>query len=350
MISSTEIIAFTIIAIIFIRFFIYILKKTRNNKTLIANIKPTRSLNKKDIEAMKFIEVDGNLSVDPIPFLKRNPERIIHKAVWKFTACNFEVAPYRQGKIIAHHFYTSINNQLIEVKVPEAFIPFLIVHKRYKNKTIELLYNYDHFTLFTLEEEIGYHSLYKKLTTNDGSERKPTKKELNAFMFSIWNSVWGIIIAPVCLPALLLGLMQEGYTAITLMIEFPFLFLLFALIFLTITIPFCLAYKKRKKYLHSIKVHTLTGKLWYDEKKHLYRINENELKLHRKWRKTLKKIILPTEDVHMKALVHTYDNLNHKVIKQFQPIAIKSKDLNLNETILKSTRSWVTVFLYWLSF
>lgn len=52
----------------------------------------------------------------------------------------------------------------------------------------------------------------------------------------------------------------------------------------------------------------------------------------------------------MQALLHTYDSLDHKVCKKFQPVVLKGNTLSLSESRIKSTRNWGVVFLYWAAF
>jgi len=52
----------------------------------------------------------------------------------------------------------------------------------------------------------------------------------------------------------------------------------------------------------------------------------------------------------MQAFLHTYDNLDLRVCRKFQPISMKSNRLNIDESILKSTPSWGVPFLYAAAF
>lgn len=220
-------------------------------------------------------------------------------------------------------------------------MPYLDLENLYSDKTIELLYRQDHFVLYAIEGVIGYPDLYQKYLLDEKAngasavKRKPTKEELSVFMLSKRSSAWGLM-PPIIFPIMLVALMEED----------PGLWIVFLPFFLIINIPLVKAYKKRKEYIDSRLVHTLKGTIWFDEEKYLYRIDDHELKLHRKWRRALKKEKLPIENVEIAAFLHTYDNLDLQACRKFQPIRFKSNTLKINGNNLRSTRSWGVPFLY----
>ena len=343
MLSTTDQLIFGVFIVLVIIVIIVLILRIKKYKRIARILTPIRYLNKEDLEAINFLEIDGNLSINLLIF-KRLPKKKIYKSVWQFSNVSFKITTVYRHKRITHHFFLDTNGEIIEIIIPKIFLSYLTEETVYLNKNIEVLFRLDHFVLYAIDGVIGYPSLYEKFKIEQNSietsslRREPTKKELAAFSFSKWSNTWGLIF-PILFSMSFLGVLEEGL-GISIVFT-PFLIL--------VCIPFFKAYKKRKKYIDSRIIHKLNGTIWFDEKKYVYRINDDELRLHRKWRKVLKKK-LPLENVKMEALLHTYDNLDLEVCRKFQPIALKSNYLNINETNLKSTRSWGVAFLYAISF
>jgi len=320
-----------------------ILNAIRHKKVAL-RLQPSRELNQSDLDAIEFLDIKGNLSVNL--FLNpKLPKKEIYKKIWQFSNVDFLISIRRMHKRIDHHFFLNIDGDTIEVIVPEIFLPYLKEGHYYQNKTIELLYRVDQFVLYSIDGVISYPTLYEKFKLEQANLaasnalRRATKEELEAFSFSKYSSTWGLIF-PCLFPFSILAIMNEG---IGISIVFlPFL--------LFVMIPFYIAYKKRKNYIATRNVYRLEGKLWFDEEKYVYRINQDELKLHPKWLKLIQRMNLPINSVKMEAFLHTFDNLDHVVCRKFQPIALQSAELNINESNLKSTRSCLISGLYLSAF
>lgn len=344
MLSKTDQIIFGVFVLFILVMIIWLVLRVKKYKRITNLLAPTRILNSEDLKAIHFLDIEGNLSVNLLIF-KRLPKKKIQKSVWQFSNISFQITSVYKYKRIIHHFFLAINGEPIEIVIPEIFLPYLTEGAFYDNKTIEILYRLDHFILYSIDGVIGYPSLYKKFQLeqksigSSSSKRRPTKEELKAFIMSKWTSVWGLIL-PFIFPMCLLAIMDEG----------PGISIVFLPFLLITGIPLYKAYKKRKKYIESRIIHTIKGTIWFDEEKYVYRIDENELKLHRKWKKVIKSKGVPIENVEMEAFLHTYDNLNLTVCHKFQPIVIKSTSLRLNESNLKSTPSWGIPFLYAIAF
>jgi len=318
---------------------IFLIKKVNKNKTIATSIPPTRTLNKEDLKAIKYVDLEANLSVNLL-LNPKIPKGKLQTSVWVFDNISFYVSSSYRYRRIIHQFALSINEQIIEVIVPDVFLPYLYEGELYNNKTIEILYRKEFFVLYSIHGLIGYPELYKKFQLNGGYDgeyllkRPATKEEQEAFITSKWTSIWGVM-APIIFPMSILVMMHEG-------LGLSIIFLPFILI---VGIPLRIAYQKRKKYIESRMVYTLKGKISYDEDRFLYRINDTELILHRKWKKVFKKTIIPIEDAEMEVIVHTFDTLDQTARLRLQPISIKSRKLNINEASHKSTRGW-TLPLY----
>jgi len=324
--------AFFILLVIWV--IIVLIKKINKNKGIATSIPPTRMLNKEDLKAIQYVDLDVNLSVNLLN--TKIPKGKLQTSVWVFENVNFTISSVYRAKRIIHHFALSINDQIIEVIVPEVFLPYLYEGQLYNNKTIEILYRKEFFVLYRIHGLIGYPELYKKFQLNGGydgeyiSKRPASKEEQEAFITSKWTSLWGAM-APIIFPMSILIMMHEG-------LGISIVFLPFILI---IAIPLRIAYKKRKNYIESRMVYTLKGKISYDEDRYLYRINDTELKLHQKWKKAFKKVKIPIENTELEVIVHTFDTLDQTARLKLQPISIKSQKLNINETTHKSTRDWM---------
>lgn len=170
-------------------------------------------------------------------------------------------------------------------------------------------------------------------------KRTPTKNELQAFKLSKWSSLWCIIL-PFLGSSFIIAMINKEKTIIFSL--FPFIVFVSVLCYRS--------YQKRKEHINSRMVYFLKGTLWFDKEDYTYYIDNNELKLHRKWRKVIEEKKLPINNVEAEALLHTYDNLNAKICEKYQPIVIKGNTLNLKEAKLKSTRSWGILLLYWIAF
>ena len=323
---------FILLAIVMI---VFLIKKISKNKRIATSIPPTRMLNQEDLKAIQYIDLDTRLSVDLLLYPKL-PKGKLQKSVWVFDNVNFTITSTYRSKRIIHGFAININNQNIEVIVPDVFLPYLYEGQLYLNKTIEILYRQEFFVLYSIHGLIGYPELYKKFQLSGGydgefiSKRPSTKEEQEAFTTSKWASVWGLM-APIIFPMSLLVIMHEGL-GISI-VFFPFI--------LIVGIPLWTAYKKRKKHIESRLVYTIKGTISYDKDRYLYRINETELRLHQKWKKVFKKIKMPIENTDMKVMLHTFDTLDQTARLSLQPIAIKSAKLTMNESTHKSTRHWI---------
>ena len=334
--STTDTFIFFGVLILFVILMLFLLvKKINKNKNIATSIPPTRMLNKDDLKAIQYIDLDANLSVNLL-LSPKLPKRKLLTSVWKFDKVDFVISTTYRYKRIVHHFALIINNQVLEVVVPEVFLPYLYEGQPYKNKTIEILYRKEFFVLYSIDGLIGYPELYKKLKLSGGyngdyiSKRPATKEEQKAFLVSKWTSVWGML-APILFPMSILAIMHEG-------LGISIVFLPFILI---VAIPLRIAFKKRKKYIKSRMVYRIKGKITFDNDRYLFRVNDTELRLHRKWKKEFKKITMPIDDAIMEVMLHTFDELDQTTRLRLQPISIQSTKITLNEITHKSTRSWI---------
>lgn len=334
--STSDTFIFFGVLILFVILMLFLLaKKINKNKRIATSIPPTRKLNIEDLKAIQYIDLDAKLSVDLL-LNPKLPKGKLQTSVWLFDNIDFTITSTYRYKRIVHHFALFINEQLIEIVIPDVFLPYLYEGQAYTNKTIEILYRKEFFVLYSIHELIGYPELYKKFKLSGGydgeyiSKRPATKEEQKAFITSKWTSVWGML-APILFPMSILTIMHEG-------LGISIVFLPFILI---VAIPLQIAYKKRKKYIESRMVYTLKGAITYDSDRYLYRINDTELKLHRKWKMVFKKIKTPILDANLDVMVHTFDELDQTARLRLQPISIQSSKITMNESTHKSTRSWI---------
>ncbi len=339
--SNTDTFIFFGILILFVIVILFLLvKKINKNKTIATSILPTRMLNKDDLKAIQYIDLDAKLSVDLL-LSPKLPKGKLLTSVWKFDNIDFIISTTYRYKRIVHHFALIINNQVIEVVVPEVFLPYLYEGQPYNNKTIEILYRKEFFVLYSIDGLIGYPELYKKLKLSGGyngdyiSKRPSTKKDQEAFLVSKWTSVWGML-APILFPMSILAIMHEGLGMSVVFLPF----------ILFVAIPLRIAYKKRKKHIKSRAVYRIKGKITFDNDRYLFRVNATELKLHNKWKKEFKKTTMPIDDVTMEVMLHTFDELDQTTRLRLQPISIQSAKITINETTHKSTRSWMLPFYF----
>jgi len=323
---------FILLAIVMI---VFLIKKINKNKGIAKSIPPTRMLVEEDLKAIQYIDLDVRLSVDLL-LNPKLPKGKLQTSVWVFDNVNFTITSTYRSKRIIHGFAININNQNIEVIVPDVFLPYLYEGQLYLNKTIEILYRQEFFVLYSIHGLIGYPELYKKFQLSGGydgefiSKRPSTKEEQEVFITSKWTSVWGML-APILFPMAILVIMHEG-------LGISIVFLPFILI---VGIPLWIAYKKRKKHIESRLVYTIKGTISYDKDRYLYRINGTELRLHQKWKKVFKKLKMPIENTEIEVMLHTFDTLDQTARLSLQPISIKSDKLRMNETTHKSTRDWI---------
>lgn len=153
-------------------------------------------------------------------------------------------------------------------------------------------------------------------------------------MISKWTGV-GILLVIFFTPMLFLPLITEKE------VGWFWAFLLPVSVILFFAIR---EYKERQQYINERVVDTIKGDLRFDRDSTVFYLGNEKLKLHRKWYKHLRDFMgeeTILKNVTLEAVLHTYNLMDNKPDRAYQPISLQSDSLTIHNSILESTRHYV---------